>query len=77
MKVGGFKGQVLSEIMRSKMLAKYSGVPVYNGLTDDFHPTQALADIMTLKEHFGKLKGLHICYCGDGRNNVRQRCDDF
>ena len=53
-----------------EMLAKYSGVPVYNGLTDDFHPTQALADIMTLKEHFGKLKGLHICYCGDGRNNV-------
>lgn len=51
-------------------LAKYSGVPVINGLTDSFHPTQALADIMTLKENFGTLKGLTLCYCGDGRNNV-------
>lgn len=51
-------------------LAKYSGVPVINGLTDSFHPTQALADIMTLKENFGKLKGLHLAFFGDGRNNV-------
>ncbi len=53
-----------------ELLAKYSGVPVINGLTDDFHPTQVLADIMTLKEQFGQLKGLHLCYCGDGRNNM-------
>ena len=52
------------------LLAKYSGIPVINGLTDEFHPTQALADIMTLKESFGKLKGLHWAFCGDGRNNV-------
>lgn len=51
-------------------LAKYSGIPVINGLTDLFHPTQALADIMTLKENFGTLKGLTWCFCGDGRNNV-------
>jgi ornithine carbamoyltransferase len=51
-------------------LAKYSGVPVYNGLTDDFHPTQALADIMTLEENFGAVKGRTLCYVGDGRNNV-------
>jgi ornithine carbamoyltransferase len=51
-------------------LAKYSGVPVYNGLTDDFHPTQALADIMTLEENFGPVKGKTLCYVGDGRNNV-------
>lgn len=53
-----------------EQLAKYSGIPVINGLTDEFHPTQALADIMTLKENFGKLKGLHWAFCGDGRNNV-------
>ncbi len=53
-----------------RQLAEYSGIPVINGLTDDFHPTQALADIMTLKEHFGYLKGLHVVYSGDGRNNV-------
>ncbi len=51
-------------------LSKYSGIPVINGLTDDFHPTQVLADIMTLKENFGKLKGLKLCFCGDGRNNM-------
>lgn len=51
-------------------LAKYSGIPVYNGLTDDYHPTQVLADVMTLKENFRELKGLHLAYCGDGRNNV-------
>ena len=53
-----------------KQLAEFSGIPVINGLTDDFHPTQALADIMTLKENFGKLKGLKWAFCGDGRNNV-------
>ncbi len=53
-----------------KELAEFSGIPVINGLTDDFHPTQALADIMTLKENFGKLKGLKWAFCGDGRNNV-------
>ena len=53
-----------------EMLAKYSGVPVINGLTDEYHPTQALADIMTLKENFETLKGLTWAFCGDGRNNV-------
>jgi ornithine carbamoyltransferase len=51
-------------------LAKYSGVPVNNGLTDDFHPTQALADILTLEENFGSSKGKKLCFVGDGRNNV-------
>ncbi|PKM95187.1 MAG: ornithine carbamoyltransferase [Firmicutes bacterium HGW-Firmicutes-1] len=51
-------------------LAKYSGVPVWNGLTDDYHPTQILADLMTIKEQFGVLKGLKFVYAGDGRNNV-------
>ncbi|MCI7398703.1 MAG: ornithine carbamoyltransferase [Spirochaetia bacterium] len=60
----GFKQQHVEE------LAKYSGIPVINGLTDEFHPTQVLADIMTLKEHFGNLRGLTLCFCGDGRNNM-------
>ena len=51
-------------------LAKYSGVPVWNGLTDEYHPTQILADFMTMKEHFGYLKGLNFVYLGDGRNNM-------
>lgn len=51
-------------------LAKYSGVPVWNGLTDVDHPTQILADFLTLKEQFGKLKGLKLVYVGDGRNNM-------
>lgn len=51
-------------------LAKYSGVPVWNGLTDTWHPTQMIADFMTLKEHFGSLEGLTIAYIGDGRNNM-------
>jgi len=53
-----------------EQLAKYSGIPVINGLTDEFHPTQALADILTLRETFETLKGLHLAFCGDGRNNV-------
>jgi ornithine carbamoyltransferase len=51
-------------------LARYSGVPVWNGLTDDFHPTQILADLMTIQENFGRLKGVKLAYAGDGRNNV-------
>lgn len=51
-------------------LATYSGVPVYNGLTDEFHPTQVLADIMTLEENFGNAQGRKLCFVGDGRNNV-------
>ena len=51
-------------------LANYSGVPVWNGLTDDYHPTQALATFLTIKEKFGDFQGLTIAYIGDGRNNV-------
>ncbi|MDR1278479.1 MAG: ornithine carbamoyltransferase [Treponema sp.] len=54
----------------AETLAEYSGVPVYNGLTDSFHPTQALADIMTLEESFGSPRGKTLCFVGDGRNNV-------
>ena len=51
-------------------LAKYSGVPVWNGLTDSDHPTQVLADFLTLRENFGRLRGLKLVYLGDGRNNM-------
>ncbi len=51
-------------------LAKYSGVPVYNGLTDLYHPTQILADLLTMREHLGTLKGKKFVYMGDGRNNM-------
>ena len=51
-------------------LAEFSGVPVYNGLTDMFHPTQVLADLMTMEENFGHLAGLNFVYTGDGRNNM-------
>lgn len=51
-------------------LAKYSGVPVWNGLTDDYHPTQILADLLTMREHLGELKGKTFIYLGDGRNNM-------
>jgi len=54
----------------AETLALYSGVPVYNGLTDDYHPTQALADMLTLEENFGNVKGKKLCFVGDGRNNV-------
>lgn len=53
-----------------ELLAKYSGVPVWNGLTDDYHPTQILADFLTMKEQFGRLEGLNFIYLGDGRNNM-------
>ena len=51
-------------------LAEYAGVPVWNGLTDQFHPTQMLADLLTLEEKFGCLKGLRFTYMGDARNNM-------
>lgn len=51
-------------------LAKYSGVPVWNGLTDEYHPTQILADFLTMEEQFGRLKGLKLVFAGDGRNNM-------
>ena len=56
------------EIVES--LAKYADVPVWNGLTNEFHPTQILADFLTIKEHFGKLKGLKFVYMGDARYNM-------
>ncbi len=51
-------------------LAKYAGVPVWNGLTNEFHPTQILADFLTVREHFGDLKGKKLVYCGDARFNM-------
>lgn len=53
-----------------QQLADYSGIPVWNGLTDEAHPTQSLADLMTIRERFGQLQGLKAVYVGDGRNNV-------
>ena len=54
----------------AESLARHAGIPVWNGLTDIAHPTQILADLLTIKEHFGRLKGLTLVYMGDGRNNV-------
>jgi ornithine carbamoyltransferase len=54
----------------AETLAKYSGVPVWNGLTDEYHPTQVLEDVFTLEENFGPSKGKKLCFVGDGRNNV-------
>ena len=60
----GFSQEVVEK------LAKYSGVPVWNGLTDEDHPTQVLADFMTMKEKFGHIEGLKFVFLGDGRNNM-------
>ncbi len=54
----------------AEQLKQYSGVPVWNGLTDESHPTQILADLMTMKEAFGDISGKKVVYIGDGRNNV-------
>ena len=51
-------------------LAHYAGVPVFNGLTNEFHPTQILADLLTIREHFGRLKGVKLVYLGDARYNM-------
>ncbi len=53
-----------------EILGEYAGVPVWNGLTDLYHPTQILADFMTIKENFGHLEGINLVYVGDGRNNM-------
>jgi len=60
----GFGQEIVEE------LAKYSKVPVWNGLTNEFHPTQILADFLTIKEHFGTLKGIKFVYMGDARYNM-------
>lgn len=60
----GFDQQIVED------LAKYSSVPVWNGLTNEFHPTQMLADVMTMQEAFGDVKGRKLVFFGDARNNV-------
>ena len=60
----GFGQKIVEE------LAKYASVPVWNGLTDEYHPTQILADFLTIKEQFGKLKGINFVYMGDARFNM-------
>ena len=60
----GFGQEIVEE------LAAYAGVPVFNGLTNEFHPTQILADFLTIQEHFGKLKGIKFVYMGDARYNM-------
>lgn len=60
----GFKHSTVEE------LAAHAGVPVWNGLTDEYHPTQILADFLTVQEQFGRLKGIKFAYVGDGRNNM-------
>ncbi|MGM0436723.1 MAG: ornithine carbamoyltransferase [Bacillota bacterium] len=54
----------------AEILGEYAGVPVWNGLTDKYHPTQILGDFMTIKENFGYLEGINLVYVGDGRNNM-------
>ena len=60
----GFEQEIVEQ------LSEYAGVPVWNGLTNEFHPTQILADFLTLKEKFGKLEGLKFVYMGDARYNM-------
>ena len=60
----GFGQEIVEE------LAKYAGVPVWNGLTNEYHPTQMLADLLTIREHFGDLKGRKLVYMGDARFNM-------
>ena len=60
----GFGQEIVEE------LAKYAGVPVWNGLTNEYHPTQMLADMLTIREHFGRLKGIKLVYMGDARFNM-------
>ncbi len=60
----GFGQEIVEE------LSKYAGVPVWNGLTNEFHPTQMLADFLTIKEHFGKIEGINFVYMGDARYNM-------
>ncbi len=55
---------------RVEALAEYAGVPVWNGLTDEYHPTQVLADMLTIREHFGRLQGVKLVYFGDARFNM-------
>jgi len=60
----GFGQEIVEE------LAKYAGVPVWNGLTNEFHPTQMLADLLTIREHLGRIKGVKLVYMGDARYNM-------
>lgn len=60
----GFSQEIVEE------LAHYAGIPVWNGLTDEFHPTQMLADLLTIEEKLGRLKGINFVYMGDARNNM-------
>ena len=60
----GFEQQIVED------LSRYSGVPVWNGLTNEFHPTQVLADFLTIREHFGSLSGIKLVYMGDARYNM-------
>ena len=60
----GFEHALVSE------LAQWSGIPVWNALCDTYHPTQVLADLLTIREDFGRIRGIRLCYVGDGRNNL-------